>query len=319
MTAEIKSDLLLEARKVFAIYTGLEGATNVVALRGLSLEIKAGEFVAIVGRSGAGKSTLLRILGGLQKPSAGSIKYYGHEISNFSEDILVAFRRNMIGFIFQEGNLLPELSGLNNVIRTLRYAGMTYNDAQKRARDILDRLGMTSRMHDLPQRLSGGEQQRIAIARALANKPKLILADEPTGNLDYEHTEQVMEIFKELHDEIESSILVVTHNQHVASYADRNIELSDGMIVGQHDAGANLDALEETRSVIISPTGNLSLPPEMLGVILQYGELWNFKLDLNNGQPRIIGTPKMKTQCPVCNTPIDEKQFVCKNCGAKLK
>jgi ABC-type lipoprotein export system ATPase subunit len=319
MSTDYNQEYLIEARKLYAIYKGLEGATNVVALRGLNLEIKSGEFVAIVGRSGAGKSTLLRILGGLQKPSAGSIKYNGQEITNFTEDQLVPFRRNTIGFIFQEGNLLPQLSGFDNVVRTLRYAEMGYNDAKKRASEILERLGMTSRMHDLPQRLSGGEQQRIAIARALANNPRIILADEPTGNLDYENTEHVMKIFKELHDEIDTSILVVTHNQYVASFADRNVELSDGMMVAQHDAGANLDALAETRSVVISPTGNLSLPPEILGAILQYGELWNFSLEYNKDQPRIVGVPKIKTHCPVCGASIVGKQFLCNKCGAKLK
>jgi ABC-type lipoprotein export system ATPase subunit len=311
--------MLLECHKIYAIYKGLEGAPNVVALRGLDLEVKPGEFVAVVGRSGAGKSTLLRILGGLQKPSAGSIKYFGEEITHFSEDQLVPFRRDTIGFIFQEGNLLPELSGFQNVVRTLRYAGMEFGEAKKRASEILGRLRMTSRMNDLPRNLSGGELQRVAIARALANRPKLILADEPTGNLDFENTEQVMAIFKELHDELDTSILVVTHNQHVASYADRNVEISDGMSVGQHDAGVNLEALEATRSVIISKTGNLTLPPEMLEVISQYGDLWNFHMEHIKGQPRIIGVPKEKTHCPVCNTEISGNQFFCVNCGAKLK
>jgi ABC-type lipoprotein export system ATPase subunit len=319
MSTNTNQEILLESHKLYAIYNGLEGATNVVALRGLDLEIKAGEFVAIVGRSGAGKSTLLRILGGLQKPSAGSIKYFGQEITHFTEDQLVPFRRNTIGFIFQEGNLLPELSAFNNVVRSLRYADVSYNQAKDRAREILNRLGMSSRMHDLPQRLSGGELQRVAIARALANNPQLILADEPTGNLDYENTEEVMKLFKELHDELHTSILVVTHNQHVASYADRNVEISDGMIVGQHDAGVKLDALEATRDVVVSKTGNLTLPPEILGTIAQYGELWNFHVEYVKDQPRIIGTPKIKTHCPVCNAPIVGNQFFCMNCGGKLQ
>ncbi len=249
------NQILVKAQGLYSIYEGLEGANNVVALRGLNLEMKKGEFVAIVGTSGAGKSTLLRTLGGLQKPSAGSIRYFGRDISRMSENELVPIRRSTIGFIFQEGNLMPELSGFDNVVRTLRYSGVGFSEARKRARTILDRLGMTSRMHDLPHRLSGGEQQRIAIARAISNNPSLILADEPTGNIDAQNTEQVMQLFKELHKELDTAFLIVTHSQHVASFADRSLELSDGMIIGQHGAGSDIYSLEESRSVIISENG----------------------------------------------------------------
>lgn len=317
----MSKEIFLESKGLYSIYEGLEGATNVVALRGLNLKLAKGEFVSIVGTSGAGKSTLLRILGGLQKPSAGSIKYNGDEITRLSEDHLVPFRRETIGFIFQEGNLIPELSGFDNVVKTLRYAEVGFTESRKRAAELLDSLGMTSRMHDLPHRLSGGEQQRIAIARALANNPALILADEPTGNIDYANTDQVMQIFKELHNDRETAFLIVTHSQHVASYADRHLELSDGMIVGQHGAGSDLYHLDESRSVIVTETGNLTLPPELLGVLDQYGLLWEFSFDLDGDAPRIIAKPAIKDAetCPVCKVELKGEKFNCSSCGAKLK
>jgi ABC-type lipoprotein export system ATPase subunit len=318
---EGSENILLDAKGLYAIYRGLEGAQNVVALRGLDIMIQQREFVSVVGTSGAGKSTLLRILGGLQRPSAGSLRYFGQDITNLSEDLLVPFRRNTIGFIFQEGNLLAEHSAYENVLKTLRYAGVSYNASKKRAKEVLGQLGMTSRMHARPKHLSGGELQRVAIARALANKPLLILADEPTGNLDHENTDQVMGLLKDLHNEINTSILIVTHSPNVASYSDRNIELSDGNIVGHHDAGSNIYALEKSRAVIISETGNLTLPPEVMSAIEQYGNMWNFRFELLNDNPRIMATPKSASNgaCPICNTPIKANSSFCTSCGARLQ
>jgi len=319
MTTE-KNESLVKVNGLYSIYEGLEGANNVVALRGLNLEMKKGEFVAIVGTSGAGKSTLLRTLGGLQKPSAGSIRYFGKDISRMSEEALVPIRRSTIGFIFQEGNLIPEISAFDNVFRTLRYSNVGFNEARKRTKDILTRLGMESRMHDLPHRLSGGEQQRVAIARALSNNPSLILADEPTGNIDADNTEQVMQLFKELHKELDTAFLIVTHSQHVASFADRSLELSDGVIIGQHGAGSDIYSLEQSRSVIISENGTLTLPPELLGVFDTYGFHWDFTFDVNGGGPRIVGKPSLSSHvnCPVCNEPLNGSKFYCTSCGAKL-
>lgn len=315
-----EEQLILSANNVYSIYDGLEGAANVVALRGLNLHVEKGEFIAIVGTSGAGKSTLLRTLGGLQKPSAGSIRDYDQEISRMAESDLVPLRRQTIGFIFQEGNLLAEFSAFENVVKTLRYAGVKYSEAIERAEAILRKLDLGSRMHDLPHRLSGGEQQRVAIARALANKPALILADEPTGNLDSQNTDHVMKIFKELHNKSDTAFLIVTHSQHVASYADRSIELSDGTIIGQHGLGSDLYALEASRSISVSPNGTLTLPPEMLGVLDTYGLQWNFKFDLNGHGARIIGSPSIQNLklCPVCKVKLNGEKFHCKSCGAKI-
>ncbi|MHA1745241.1 MAG: hypothetical protein ACTSWW_04540, partial [Promethearchaeota archaeon] len=166
----------------------------------------------------------------------------------------------------------------------------------------------------------GGELQRVAIARAMSNSPALILADEPTGNLDAKNTEQVMLLFRELHEEMNVALLIVTHSQHVASFADRSVELSDGMIIGQHSAGSDIYDLEQSRSVIITETGNLTLPPELLGILETFGHQWDFTFDSNGKDPRIIGRPSLKTHtnCPVCHAPLPGNTFYCHSCGAKL-
>ncbi len=312
---------LMKSSGVYAIYKGKQGTTNVVALKGINLEVAQGEFVAIVGPSGAGKSTLLRCLGGLQHPSAGIIQYEGKDITKLSELELVPFRRSTVGFVFQEGNLLTTYSAFQNVVRTLRYAGVGYSNARKRAAQTLEILGLKSRMHDLPHRLSGGERQRVAIARAIAPNPKIILADEPTGNLDYENTNNVMELFKDLHKDLDMSFLIVTHSQHVSSFADRSVELRDGRFMGQHSGEFDINQLEESREIIISDDGSLILPPEMLGLLYEYGNLWTFSISIDNGTPSIIAKPVIKqiTKCPVCGADIKPSDFNCKSCGAVIK
>lgn len=313
--------ILMDAKGIYAIYKGKAGTPNVVALRGINLEVLRGEFISIVGPSGSGKSTLMRCLGGLQHPSAGSILFDGKDIVQLDESDLVPFRREKIGFIFQEGNLLESFSGYQNVVKTLRYAGNGYTQSRKRANEILDALGMTSRMHSLPARLSGGERQRVGIARALANKPSLVIADEPTGNIDHTNTENVMGIFRDLHKDVNTSFLLVTHSQHVASFADRSIELRDGRFTGQHTE-IDVEDLIATRQVIINPDGTLTLPPEILPIIQEHGNLWGFKLKLDNNVPIIIGTPSSSEKlsyCPVCRNPVADDLFYCINCGATLK
>ena len=321
----IDKDMLMKTTGLYSIYKGKEGATNVVALKGINLEIKKGEFVAVVGPSGSGKSTLLRCIGGLQNPSAGVINYMGQDITKITESDLVPFRRNTVGFVFQEGNLLDTYSGYQNVVRTLRYAGIGYSEARERATNTLDLLGLKSRMHDLPHRLSGGERQRVAIARAIASNPRLILADEPTGNLDYANTENVMGLFHDLHRDLDMSFLIVTHSQHVSSFASRTMELRDGRFTAAH-AGEGFDImdLEESRAVIINDDGSLILPPEMIGLLGQYGNLWEFKIDFKKGTPEIIANPALEAittpqNCPVCKSPVPVGAFHCKKCGATLK
>ncbi|MCY3411067.1 MAG: ATP-binding cassette domain-containing protein [Candidatus Heimdallarchaeota archaeon] len=317
----IPDDILMRSSGVYSIYKGKEGAANVVALKGVNLEIKRGEFVAVVGPSGSGKSTLMRCLGGLQHPSAGIINYENQDITKLNELELVPFRRQTVGFVFQEGNLMNTISAYQNVVRTLRYSGVGYTESRKRASNTLEILGLKSRMHDLPHRLSGGERQRVAIARAIAPNPKIILADEPTGSLDYKNTENVMNLFRDLHNDLDMSFLVVTHSQHVSSFADRNLELRDGKFTGQHQSDFDVYNLEQTRNVIINEDGSLVLPPEMLGLIETYGKLWEFSLQIDNGNASILAKPTKDdlTHCPVCKKPITSDDFHCNSCGAKLR
>jgi len=208
------------------------GNNAVNALANVDLLIERGEFVAILGRSGSGKSTLMNLLGLLDRPDAGEYTLNGREVGALSEDARAAIRRRDIGFVFQLSALLPRASALENVELPLAYAGIRKSERRARAVDVLARVGLTARQHHLPQQLSGGEQQRVAIARALVNHPALILADEPTGALDQQTSDEILELIKGLHRD-GRTIVVVTHAPHVADCADRRIVLDDGHIVGR--------------------------------------------------------------------------------------
>jgi len=322
-------EYLVRAKNVYSLYKGKEGSPNVVALRGLNFKIKPGELVSVVGPSGSGKSTLLRILGGLQAPSAGHVFYHGRDITKLSEGQLVPFRRALVGYVFQEGNLIPTKTALQNVIQTLKFAGKSIGESRARAVELMELLGIKERMNALPGYLSGGERQRVAIARALANNPEIILADEPTGNLDYANAENVMKLIQDLREELNMACLVVTHSKHVSSFTDRSVELRDGRFIGQHGADLDLTELSSSRQVFISPDGTLSLPPELIPVIEAFGDLWDINVETDpHGNPKLIGTPANGNQskgpsdrnrkCPVCNVPIEGKKFYCDSCGAKL-
>lgn len=331
MTQEYKiipgqEELLLDAQNLYCIYKGKEGSSNVVALRGINLEMKQGEFISIVGPSGSGKSSLLRILGGLQIPTAGNISYFGNDITKISEENLVPFRRSTVGYVFQEGNLLPTISAFQNVVQTLRFSGKSRKEARNKATELLTLLGVKGRMHDIPARLSGGERQRVAIARAMANDPKIILADEPTGNVDYTNAEVIMGLFKDLHKEFNTGFLIVTHSKHISSYSDRTVELKDGRFIGQHTGEYDITKLGESREVIISEDGTLILPPEMVPLVGTFGKLWDFKVHFTGDLPNITARPISSettgepTQgvCPICKVEISGTSFFCKSCGAKL-
>ncbi len=201
-----------------------------IALGGVSFEVKEGEFVAIMGPSGCGKSTLLNILGLLDNPTGGSYKLLDREVGSLKEKERTAYRKGKIGFIFQSFNLIDELTVFENVELPLIYMGIKPSERKKRVKDILDRMNISHRADHFPQQLSGGQQQRVAIARAVVSNPKLILADEPTGNLDSKNGQEVMSLLTELHRD-GATIIMVTHSQHDASYATRTICLFDGKIV----------------------------------------------------------------------------------------
>jgi putative ABC transport system ATP-binding protein len=220
--------VIVRATDVARVYP--TGATPVSALDGVTLEVRRGEFLAVMGPSGSGKSTLLNILGGLERPTRGAIVVDGTDLSAMDEVTLATYRREKVGMIFQAFNLLPRYRVVENVALPLLFAGVTREVRLARARAVLDRLGMGPRAFHLPSQLSGGEMQRTAIARALVTEPSLLLADEPTGNLDSANGEALLALITELHARGQTVVLV-THDAGIASHAQRTIRMRDGRIV----------------------------------------------------------------------------------------
>lgn len=206
------------------------GAVEVHALKNINLEIQHGEFIAIMGQSGSGKSTLMNILGCLDRPTSGEYLLEGTDVSKLSQDELSAIRNKKIGFVFQAFNLIPRTNVLSNVELPMVYAKVKASKRKQRAIELLEKVGLSDRINHLPNELSGGQKQRVAIARSLANNPPLIFADEPTGNLDTQSSEEIMEIFRSLNKE-GNSIILVTHEPELAEYADRVIVFRDGSII----------------------------------------------------------------------------------------
>ena len=205
------------------------GAERVLALRGLTLTIRRNEYVAIMGPSGSGKSTLMNLIGCLDTPTGGNYWLSGQEVSRLSDDALARVRNKEIGFVFQTFNLLPRATALHNVELPLVYAGVSARERRERAVRALTRVGLEQRMTHQPNELSGGQRQRVAIARALVNEPALLLADEPTGNLDSTTSEEIMKVFAELHAQGQT-IVVVTHEPSIAEHAERVVVLRDGLL-----------------------------------------------------------------------------------------
>ena len=219
---------LIEARELTKVYA--MGDQTVHALRGVSLDIAAGEFVAVMGASGSGKSTLMNILGCLDRPTGGEYRLAGEAVESMAPDQLAAIRNRHIGFVFQQFNLLPRTSALENVELPMVYAGVRVADRQRRARAALEKVGLGERAAHTPAELSGGQQQRVAIARALVNEPQLILADEPTGALDTQTSEDIMRLLVGLNAQ-GLTVVLVTHEHDIAAWAGRRIVFRDGRIV----------------------------------------------------------------------------------------
>ena len=227
--------------------TYVNGKLSVPVLYGIDLQVNKGEFVSIMGPSGSGKSTFMNILGCLDRPTTGSYRLNGDEVATLSDDELAFVRNKQIGFVFQSFNLLTKLTALENVALPMIYAGMDKKTRNERAAALLASVGLGDRMDHLPSELSGGQRQRVAIARALANNPAIIMADEPTGNLDSKSTIDVMNIFRGLYDE-GRTIILVTHEPEIATYASRNVVLRDGLIV-EDSQNHNMTPVQEVTHV----------------------------------------------------------------------
>jgi lipoprotein-releasing system ATP-binding protein len=222
------SEYLLSARGLTKSYA--MGRRTLEVLRGVDLDVARGEFLALRGASGAGKSTLLHLVGGLDSPNAGEIQFDGQNLARFSESALTHFRNRRVGFVFQSYHLLPELTALENVCLPARVARIAAATTETRGRELLARVGLQERVEHKPFELSGGEQQRVAIARALINEPELLLADEPTGNLDSHTGGEIIELLKALRVEKHMTLAIATHDEKVAAHAERTVQLVDGQI-----------------------------------------------------------------------------------------
>jgi putative ABC transport system ATP-binding protein len=224
-----KAMCVLEARRVKKSFG--EGEACVEAVRGVDFQVRRGEFVAVMGRSGSGKSTLLSMLGGIEPPTSGQIFLEGTDLATLDDDQRTLIRRRKVGFVFQMFNLLPILTAVENVTLPLELDGVPAAEANRRAVEMLDRVDMSARREHIPGTLSGGEQQRVAVARALAIRPTILLADEPTGNLDSANGQQITRLLRRLVDEQKQTLVIVTHDLLVADQADRVVHLSDGRVV----------------------------------------------------------------------------------------
>lgn len=221
--------MVIETRGLMKNYVGGDGGI-ISVLDGIDLAVDRGEMVAIIGASGAGKSTLLHLLGALDRPSSGDVLITGRSLRGLDDDAVSALRNRTVGFVFQFHHLLREFTALENVMMPLRIAGTDESQARSRALALLDRMGLSGRAHHRPAQLSGGEQQRTAVARALAADPSVLLADEPSGNLDHGNSERLHELFARLTRELEIAMVVVTHNRSLASRADRVLQLEEGKL-----------------------------------------------------------------------------------------
>lgn len=227
-----QKELVLSLKNVKKVYQ--LGKVELVALKGINLDISQGDFVTIMGPSGSGKSTLLNLVGCLDFPTEGEIFLEGKNISLMSESQLSQFRGKTIGFIFQEFNLLPQLDALENVALPMVFQGISIEERKKRAKELLELVGLGDRVFHQPAELSGGERQRVAIARAFANNPEIIIADEPTGNLDSTTGKKVMEILAHFHKNEGKTMIVVTHDPHIADYSEQIVNIKDGEIITNH-------------------------------------------------------------------------------------
>lgn len=321
--AEVPEDLVLMANDVYKIYQ--TGEIETVALRGVSLQIFQGEIVAVVGPSGSGKTTFVNILGGTLRPSAGQVYWSNikQDISKLDDRTITAARRGFIGFVFQVDNLLHHMTARQNVELSARIAGFPKSWRNQRSAELLEAVDLGNRMDHIPGKLSGGERQRVAIASALMNNPSLVLADEPTGDLDLINAEEILDLFKDLNEQFGTAFLIVTHSQLIASKARRTLELRDGIISGTHDAGVHLKQLERTRVLELDNQDRLPLPENILR---ELGHPRRFQIEVE--ESKIILTPSAiedavavqvrLVTCRICGKLVASNRVTCPNCGTAL-
>ena len=224
------SDLVVDAKDLKKVY--VMGDVEVHALRGLSIQIARGEVVSIMGPSGSGKSTLMNMLGCLDRPSSGEYYLDGEAVADLNDDQLADIRNRKVGFVFQSFNLLPRATALSNVELPLRYSSISGRERRERAREALTAVGLADRMDHRPSELSGGQQQRVAMARGLINNPSIVMADEPTGNLDTKSGDEIMQLLLKLNQELDTTLIIVTHDPEVAEFTDRIVTIRDGVVEG---------------------------------------------------------------------------------------
>lgn len=243
---------LIEVQNAHKIYQ--LGETEIKALRGVDITIDAGEFVAVWGPSGSGKSTLCNLIGAIDRPSKGSVRFDGTDLSNLSDNQQSAMRSQQIGFIFQSFNLVPVLSATENVMLPLQIQGVSNADARKRAVEMLDQVGLSRFANHWPQKLSGGQRQRVAIARALVTQPKLVVADEPTANLDSENAMRIVELMREMDRSSGATFIFSTHDERLLKHVDRKVHLMDGLITEDVQLERTEKGVKEVSNPVSKPT-----------------------------------------------------------------
>jgi lipoprotein-releasing system ATP-binding protein len=310
-TEDLPEDLLVAMFNVYKIFRTEK--IEHVALRGISLAIHKSELVGCIGPSGSGKTTLLTILGGLMLPTAGTVYWepLKSDLSRFSQSQLAAVRNEFLGYLSQMPYLLPQISVLKNIM----YAGMIHNrkkntrELKGYALELLERVGMkTSEVHRSPSTFSGGEIQRIALASALINKPHIVLADEPTGNLDYDTSERFLDLLEEINETLGTAFFVVTHSSQVARRTERIFELSDGMLIGHHTV-ANLSNLDHTRTLVADAQNRIFLSDELMD---RLGSPWGFSVEFD--KKNLVLTPVASAE-DLGKGELSEKAVTCQLCG----
>ena len=317
---------ILRAEDLYHVYETEAIDGNVVALRGIYITVNHGEVVAVVGPSGSGKSTLMKCLGGLMKSSAGDVFLEGKSISKLNAQELLYLRQRTVSFVFQDSNLLPYMNVINNVALPLKYMKVNPRQARKEAMYLLERLGVAGRAKMLPNQISGGEKQRVAIARALITKPRIILADEPTGSVDPVTSREILRLFREIIEQFNVSFLIVTHSREIAEFSDRSLELLDGRFVAEHGSNIDISNLSNSRRIIVDQTGNMTLPPEILSEIGGPGVFELTKLEQDQMNIMRVSdesselddiSRNLVTNCPACGNEYGASDSdTCSKCGA---